>query len=159
MRRKGILLLLLGGLALSACTAQAPPDADRSETTAPSVASPSREPSPTALPAPSPDPLEIARVTFDNTSTPSVNAGITGPSLNTGVFRIEGDCSGTSFDYRLRDASVDAGDRDIVSGRITCGADYAANTMSFDMPTSGPVQLIVEDVRADAGWVRAVLAE
>lgn len=159
MRRKGILLLLLGGLALSACTAQALPDADRSETTAPAVASPSREPSPTALPVPSADPFEIARVTFDNTSTPSVNSGVTGPSLNTGSFRIEGDCSGTSFDYRLRDAAVDAEGRDIVSGRITCGAGRAANTMLFDIPSSGPVQLIVTDVHADAGWVRAALVE
>ncbi|MBN9176743.1 MAG: hypothetical protein J0I43_05175 [Microbacterium sp.] len=160
MRRTGILPLLVVGLAVTGCAATAQTSSEPSQTSATASSTPSAlEPSRSAAPAPTADPLEIARVTFDNTATPSVSSGVTGPSLATGTFRIEGDCEGESFDYRLRDAAIDGSGRDLATGTITCGSADPKAAPVFDASTGGPVQLSLEGVDADSGWVRAVLVE
>lgn len=125
---------------------------------------PSRAPATSSARAPEPLPTsdagQLAIATFDNTKTPSVAQSVTGPEVMEGAFRIEGDCSGGSFDFRLRDATVDAPERDIVSGEIVCGDAGSLPQFRYDLGSSGgPVQMVIVDADdATHGWVRAVRA-
>lgn len=146
-------VLLIGVLATAGCTALA--DGDPSPSMSSMDSTPSASVRPLAVPSSSPTQLAIA--TFDNTRTPTKSESIAGPAVPEGPFRIEGDCLGDSFAFRLRDATVGAEERDLVSGRIVCGDD-AGQDFRFDLAQhGGPVQMVIVDAdRATQGWVRAV---
>lgn len=110
------------------------------------------------MPVPTSEPGQLAIAEFDNTETPTVSTSVTGPAVMEGEFRIEGDCRGGSFLFRLRDAAVGAAERDIVSGRIVCGEPGSLAEFRYDLGADGgPVQMVVVDSDdATQGWVRAV---
>lgn len=153
MRRIIGLPLLIGVLAIAGCTASANAPAPTTPVAAPTSQAP--------LPVPSSEPGQLAIATFDNTGTVAQSNSISGPALTEGTFRIEGECRGESFDFRLRDATVGAPERVIMSGEITCSDSSNMSSFRYDFGMlGGPVQMVIVDAdTATEGWVRAVRAE
>lgn len=153
MRKILGLSLLVGVLAVVGCTASA--DVPPSTSPAPS-ATPSSQ-TPLAVPTSEPDQLAIA--SFDNTGTVSLGDSVSGPAVLDGNFRIEADCRGESFTFRLRDATVGAPERDIAGGEIDCSSPVVNTYEGLDV-TGGPVQMVIVDSNnATEGWARAVLTD
>jgi hypothetical protein len=145
--------MLLGALAVTGCTALAGPSASPAPAPSPGTSS-----APAPVPAPTPEPGQLAIATFDNTETPSISESVTGPAVMEGEFRIDGQCRGGSFSFRLRDATVGATERDIVSGKIVCGDPGSLPELRYDLGADGgPVQMVIVDSDdATQGWVRAI---
>lgn len=154
--RKGIgLPLVLGILVLTGCTAAGDTTPSSPRPSA-SIETP-REP----LAVPTPQPGQLAIASFDNARTPTSGESASGPDVMDGPFRIEGACRGDSFRFRLRDATVGAPERDLVSGVIDCADPGLLSEFRYDLAiVGGPVQMVIVDAdRATEGWVRAVRAE
>lgn len=161
MRRALGTVLLLGvvtAATMVGCTAVTGGDASAAPSpTAAASSAAAPAPTPAPLPTPTSAPDQLAITFFDNSQTPSASGSIAGPAGLRGEFRIDGDCRGESFRFRLRDATPDAPERDLVSGEIVCGDPGSLPEFRYDLGADGtPVQLVIVDAdRATQGWVRA----
>lgn len=139
-------------LTLASCTPEPAP----SEPSAEASAAPS--PSPTIDIPTEPVPGEVASAVSDRLSTPSSASSVSGPNLLAAdrPFSVEGECIGTSADFRLTTADpADAG-RTLVEGTMDCSAPMRSD-FSYTLGYAGVVQLSFTNTDGiDRGWLRVV---
>lgn len=128
----------------------------RLTTQAPQSATPSPEAT-YAVPA-APADGEVASAVADRTANPPSASSVAGPGLLVAdrAFTVEGQCVGTSADFRLATADpADAG-RVLLEGTLDCAAPVA-DDFTYTVDYAGVVQLTFTDTDGiELGWLRVV---